>query len=400
MTAEVDCRVGAADRRTDIDLLRVVFCGAVILQHALLIFAAEPRYHVKSAASWAIASTLNEFLHFTVMPGFFLLAGWSAVVSLRHRRPGQFLGERVRRVFVPLVAGVVFLGPIIKYVELCNGRDMGLGGFRLAPPPEMGFLAFLPHYFGRLNLVTWSHLWFLAYLFLISVLFLPILAPLARRSASPAIPPAWVVWLPALAIAGLLAGLRGYWPFLPNLIADWANFAFFGLCFLIGAMMAAWPGFERRTRAQTAPLALLGLGGSAGLALWGEPSLLPFFVAAAAWGVSAAALGLASRHAPPPSPVMRYLAEATLPVYVLHHVPVLLIGMAVLRLDLPAGVLALLIWLMATASTLAIYHWLVRPFAPTRFLLGMAARPPAAGPLDAGPSRAKRSDPKIEAIAD
>jgi len=38
----------ASPRRTDLDGLRIVLCGTVILSHALLIFAFEPRYHLKS----------------------------------------------------------------------------------------------------------------------------------------------------------------------------------------------------------------------------------------------------------------------------------------------------------------------------------------------------------------
>ena len=47
------------NRRTDLDLLRIVLCASVIIQHAVLIFANEPRYHVKSDLSppWATAST-------------------------------------------------------------------------------------------------------------------------------------------------------------------------------------------------------------------------------------------------------------------------------------------------------------------------------------------------------
>lgn len=392
MTADADFRFGAANRRTDIDLLRIVICCAVILAHAVLIFADEPRYHLKSAAPSATASALYEFLHFTTMPCFFVLAGWSAVASLRRRRLGPFVRERAGRVFVPLVAGIVLLGPIIKYVELSGGRSLDLQGFRLVTKLDIGFLAFLPRYFGRLNMVTWSHLWFLAYLFLISMLLLPVLVRLARRLPTPAIPPAWVVYLPMLPIAAVLASLHGYWPFLPNLLTDLVDFVFFGLCFLIGAMMAAWPGFERRLNGQATPLALVGLVGFAGVALCGELSFAPLGVAATAWGVSGAALGFASRHAPRPGPVLRYLAEATLPVYVLHHVPLLLIGAAVVGLDLPVGVQMALIWLLAAAVTLAIYHWLARPLAPTRFLLGMAPLPPAVARFDATSNSAVASE--------
>ncbi len=366
-----------AGRRTDLDLLRIVVCAAVVLAHALLIYADEPRYHLKSPVISPVASVLYAFLRLTTLSGFFMLAGWSAVTSLRRRTPGQFMRERVVRLLVPLGAGIVLLGPIIKFVELRDGRDLGMFGFRLVPPLRVGFPEFLTRYFGRVNLMTWSHLWFLAYLFLFSLVLLPMLVRLARRAPATSVPAGWVVFLPILPIAGVLLALHGYWPFLPNLFADGPNLVFFGLCLLIGAGMAAWPGFEQRLQTQVPLLAAVGLIGFAGMAVFGETQLGRLCAALTAWGVAGAVLGFTARHAPPHGPAMAYLGEATLPVYILHHVPVLLIGVAVLRMSLPVGVAVLLIWLPATAVSLAVYHWLVRPFWPMRFLLGMAPLRPA-----------------------
>src|SRR4051794_41668831 len=92
-------------RRTDLDLLRILVCGAVILAHALLIFAAEPRYHVKSAEPWAVATILYEGMRISTLAIFFVLAGWSAVASLRRRAAGRYVRDRVARVLVPLFAG-------------------------------------------------------------------------------------------------------------------------------------------------------------------------------------------------------------------------------------------------------------------------------------------------------
>ena len=77
---------------------------------------------------------------------------------------------------------------------------------RLATPLRLDFLTFLPHYFRRLDLLTWSHLWFLAYLFVISLLLLPLLAWLAAREPSAAVPhPAWA-YAPALPSVLVLVG--------------------------------------------------------------------------------------------------------------------------------------------------------------------------------------------------
>jgi peptidoglycan/LPS O-acetylase OafA/YrhL len=361
--------------------LRILICGAIILAHALLIFAAEPHYHLKSDAPLLAASVSYEFLRIATLAVFFVLAGWSALTSLRQRSPGRFLKERATRLLPPLVVGIVLFGSVIKYIELRHGRDMGMHGFRLVEALHVGFLDFFPRNLTRLKTVSWSHLWFLAYLFLISLLLLPLLRLLARRGPVDAVPSAWTVYLPAPALAALLVALHGYWPFMPNLITDGGNFAYFALCFALGAGLAAWPGFELRLHAEAARLLVLTGIAFAGVVLCGESTIGRVFVGLTAWGAIGAGLGFAARFKPAASPTFAYLSEATLPVYILHHAPLLLLGAAVLPLAAPAWVKIALIVLGTSAISLLAYHWLVRPWPPIRWLMGMGPAQAAPPPL-------------------
>jgi hypothetical protein len=367
-------------RRTDLDGLRILICGSIILAHALLIFAAEPRYHLKSVEPSLTASVLYEFMRATTMAVFFVLAGWSAVTSLRRRSPGRFVQERVTRLLVPLATGIVLFGSVIKYIELRQGRELGFFGFRPTDVLHAGFFEFFPSNLLQIKMVTWSHLWFLAYLFLISVGLLPLLVRLARRMPSHVVPSALIVYLPALPMVAVLVLFKGYWPFLPNLITDWSNFSYFALCFAIGAGIAVWPGFEVRLRAEAPRLLALMLAGYAGVIYCGESAAGRVFVGLLAWGAIGAGLGYASRFMLTATPTFTYLSEATLPVYIVHHAPLLLIGVAVLPLAMPVGVKIVLICLGATAISLAAYHWLIRPWPPIRWLMGMTASPAAAMP--------------------
>jgi peptidoglycan/LPS O-acetylase OafA/YrhL len=382
-------------RRTDLDGLRILICGAIILAHALLIFSAEPRYHIKSDAPSLVASVLYEFMRATTLALFFVLAGWSALTSLRGRGPARFVWERVTRLLPPLVVGTLVLGSIIKYIELRHGRDIGFHGFRLGEALNVGFLDFFPRNLTRVKLLSWSHLWFLAYLFLISLLLLPLLLPLARRVPATFVPAAVTVYLPAFAMAALLVGYNGYWPFLPNLITDGGNFAYFALCFALGAAIAAWPGFEARLRAEAPRFLALMLLAFVGVVLCGESVAGRLYVGLTAWGAIGAGLGFAARIKPASTPIFAYLSEATLPVYIVHHVPLLLLGAAVLPLGLPAWVKIALIWVGATMISLAAYHWLVRPWRPVRRLMGMsvgrAAIPASPRPLQAASGKAQTS---------
>src|SRR6185369_4669912 len=116
-----------------------------------------------------------------------------------------------------------------------------------------------------------------------------------------------LVYLPALAFAALLAAFDGYWPFLPNLLTDWTNFVWFAFCFAIGA-----------------------------------------------------GLGLARRFDPPSTPLLAALSEAALPIYILHLVPVLVLGLVVLALGLPVWLAVAAIWIGATIVSLAAVRWLIR----------------------------------------
>jgi glucan biosynthesis protein C len=363
-----------AVRRTDLDALRMLVCGSIILAHALLIFAVEPRYHVKSAETSPIASVLYEFMRVTTWALFFVLAGWSSIIGLRGRGPRRFVQERMIRLLLPLAGGALLFGSIIKYIELSQGRDLGIRGLRLVEPLHTGFFNFFPRNLDRINQLSWSHLWFLAYLFLISIFLLPLLMPLTRRVPSTIVPTAPTVYLPALAMAGVLLAFDGYWPFLPNLATDWANFGYFGLCFLVGALIAAWPGFEIRLRAEAWRMLMLMLFSFIGIILCGESASGRVFVGLTAWGAIGAGFGFAARAKLEATPIFVYLSEATLAIYIVHHVPLLMLGVAVLPMAMPVWVKIVLVSLDTTMISLSVYHWLIRPWPPVRVLMGMTPR--------------------------
>lgn len=375
-------------RRTDIDVLRIVLCVGIILVHALAIFSFEPHYHLKSFEPSKGASVLFDFVRAPAITSWFVLAGWAAVISLRGRSPGRFAWERVTRLLVPLAFGVVIFGSIIKYIELYDGRDMGFHGLREAEwlqgimqiDRPVGYFDFFPRNLMRLPLMSWSHLWFLAYLFLISIMLLPLSVRLARRIPSSVVPSIAWVYLPVLPMALLLVVFNGYWPYFPNLVSDWTNFCYFALCFAIGAAIAAWPGFETKLRTEAPRMLILMLAGFVGIALYGESTIGRFFIALVAWGGVGAGLGFMSRLNPAPSRGAAYLSEATLPVYIIHHVPLLLIGWYVLPLALPVWLKVVTIWLTATVVSLAAYHWLIKPWAWARWLMGMTVSSPKALP--------------------
>src|SRR4029453_10518328 len=82
----------------------------------------------------------------------------------------------------------------------------------------------------------------------------------------------------------------------------------------------------------------------------------------------------ARRSPPAPTPTLPYPSESAFPVYVLHQAAIVLPGYWVVGLPLSIVTKYVLLLLLAVAITMSTYHWLVRPFAVPRFLLGMKAK--------------------------
>lgn len=111
---------------------------------------------------------LSSFILFVspwYMPLMFVIAGISARMAMKRRSSKAFAGERMRKLFLPLAVGLLTIAPIMSYIGDCYNN--GYTG------------SFFSHYFVYFTKITTlngydggftpAHLWFLLYLFLISM---------------------------------------------------------------------------------------------------------------------------------------------------------------------------------------------------------------------------------------
>ena len=386
-------------RRHDIDWLRIGATLLLFVFHAGMIFSPAPFYHIRNdelSFGWLVVCGFISLWH---MPLFFLLAGWSLCASMRARGGAGVLRERTLRLLVPLLFGCVLFMPVIKYFELSNGLDLNHRGLRVSPALQDGFrlvipegLAvaepfvesfpqFLPTFFS-LERFTWAHLWFVAYLFTFTCLYLPAFSYLLRRSREPGRVPALAVYAPILPLVLVQLLLRPHWPGIQNLYDDWANVAYYTTYLFAGFVLARYPAIEavaqrewRRALALGVAACLVLLAGV--LRLYESPLVLLAGSAVAGWSFVLAALGLARRFLAFGNATLRYLSEAAFPVYVLHQAAIVVPGYFLIRLPLGLAAKFLLVLAAAVLLTFAVYHFVVRELAAARFLFGMRpkARP-------------------------
>jgi hypothetical protein len=184
----------------------------------------------------------------------------------------------------------------------------------------------------------------------------------------------WLAYAPLGPLVLVETTLRPVWGAFPNFYADWASIAAYLTYFLAGAVLAR----EARVDALAAEcprLGLLGLAALGVLATADGVALGRVAGAVAGWGSVGFLVGAARRWWRRDGPVLRYLSEATLPLYVLHHTPSVLLASVVVGLPLGLGAKATVLLLSSVLVTFALYHACVRPWAAMRFWLGMRPLP-------------------------
>lgn len=261
-------------RRHDLDVLRVLAFGLLILYHVAMIYVAEWDFHIKSRHTSEALQWPMIFVNRWRMSLLFLLSGLAVGLALARiaQAPGRFAARRSWRLLLPLGFAMVTTVPVQAYCEaLANGViEPGFGAFmarylQFRPWPEGGFAG---AEFG----VTWNHLWYLVYLWVYS-LVLALLLPLLRTgpgrwlAASPLAPGRWrgavLVLLPSLWLLACLYWLAPRFPSTHALLDDWANHAQYLPVFLFGAAAARSQGFwdeVLRLRRRLLVVALLSVG--------------------------------------------------------------------------------------------------------------------------------------------
>jgi glucans biosynthesis protein C len=385
-------------RRYELDWLRVLVIIGLVPFHVAIIFISGPHEYVASAQTSVVMRVLVAFLALWGMPLLFVISGAGSWFALESRSGWQYLRERLSRLALPFLVGIlVIVPPQVYYGNLSN------------PAYHQSYLQF---YWGYLlqnlailkgsppnNLIyLWGHLWFIPLLLLFSFvalpLFLPLKTPRGRR------------WLTVFAttcnrIPGgiLLLGLPivgsevVVHEILPRLIAsdyldftNWGGFLLFLLSFLLGYLLYSNADIERALR-RDGPIALvLGLG----CFMYEETLILTHSLPAAntpadfaillmhgcsywLWIIVFLAIGVYFFQFK--NALLRYLDDASFPWYVLHLPILTIIGFYVTRTQFPLGVQFLAIALPTYGLMYLLFEFPIRRIPLLRTLFGLKRAP-------------------------
>ena len=324
-------------RQHHIDWVRVLAFFLLIFFHCAMPFVSF-NWEIKNHESSAGLSRLIWWMHQWRLPLLFFVSGTGIYYSLKNRPVAAFAGERFVRLFIPLVFAMLFTIPLQVYFEKLQ-RGLVTGSYAKFYP---GVWNFVPYPEGSLS---WSHMWFVVYLFVFCMLLLPVFAlfkiellrslkdKLAHRLSGPA-------GLVLLVLPLIFYYYTLYLPFPEqmSLLNDWFLFVFSLTLVVYGYLLGGSKRFWQTCSGGRFYLAGIALVCMAVLfyRYWWQLQLphqyngeLYLFGAVSAmhiWSLILALLGFAARHLNFSNGFLRYSNQAVYPFYILHQTIIVVSG--------------------------------------------------------------------------
>ncbi|CAN5330305.1 hypothetical protein BH23BAC2_BH23BAC2_00250 [soil metagenome] len=374
------------NRQTYLDWLRILAIFGVLIYHAARPFITDDPWHINNETTSNLLMEFNFWLSRFRMHLLFFISGAISIYIIRKKSTISFMGIRAKRLFIPVIVGMLFIVPPQIYFE------------RLSQGFEGNFLDFYPSVFQLIPYpegnTSWHHLWFIVYLGLYNIL----LAPFFSWSASPKgksfaeklqffaegqrifllIIPS-IIWFSFTVIQ---------FPQTNDLIHDPAYFIYWLMFLITGYLFMLQPKLmdslerNRKISLSIAFLLMIGINSlrwngfewSEFATDWQNNSWTPLFIAQHpinSWFWVFAIVGYGKKYLNTSHKIISYLNEAVYPFYILHQTIIIVIGYYVLQTSDSIGIKFLFITLTSLFVSLLIYHLFIKPFSFMRLLFGL-----------------------------
>lgn len=373
-------------RRHDLDWLRFIAILILLFFHTCMLF--NPwAWHIKNNETSQSFTYWMIWSHFCRMPLLLFISGAGTYMAMGKRSPRQFAGDRLKRLFVPLVFGMfVIVPPQIYYehiAEYKNYWDFYKTVFEFKPYPQGSF--------------SWHHLWFILYLFLFSLIALPLLVflrsaksidfkELIRKILSS---PAAILFVPAVIILITQILLRPYFPEETHDLKDLAYFVFYFMFFLMGILCysnsSLWESIgKNRIHLLVAsifmliPFYIFYFHFRQIIHLpWADRTVEIMFDVTAifvSWFTVITIIAFGQHYLNRSHPWLSKVNTGLYPFYILHQTAIIAIGYYVCQLDWSIGSKFWTVSILTLISCVVFYLIVVQPFNLMRFLFGVKPR--------------------------
>ena len=371
-------------RRYDLDWLRFIAIVILLFFHTGMLF--NPwEWHIKNNETSESFRYWMVWSHYWRMPLLLFISGAGTYMAMGKRTSGQFAGERFKRLFIPLVFGMFIVVPpqiYFEHIKEYNGYwDFYKTVFNFVPYPK-----------GSLS---WHHLWFILYLFLYSLIAIPLLkflrSPKSHSFKNNAMKllsrPVAILFIPAVFIVITQIILRPYFDEETHaLLDDWAYFTYYFLFFIFGMIgysnAAIWESIGRN-RKHLLVAALFILVPFYGLYFhfrefyqlpWSIDVIETAFDVVAifvSWFTVISVIAYGQHYLNRPHPWLSKINEGLYPFYILHQTVIIWIGYYICQLNWSIAAKFWAVSFLTLISCVGFYLLVIRPLNFIRFLFGM-----------------------------
>jgi glucan biosynthesis protein C len=367
-------------RRYDIDWLRTAAVFMLIPYHSSRIFDVWESFYVKNAQTSLAMTGIRAFLDPWGMPLLFVIAGEASWLALRRRSGAQYVHERVLRLVIPLLFGLAVIVPPQAYIAWLG----------------QGYTGSYWHFFRQYWVVrsedlsgftggfTLGHLWFVLFLFVFSMVALPLFLYLKGSSGSHAVgwlaglcqrPGTVFLYVIPLWLTEALPGpsVGGVTP-LAFILLFVAGFVLLADARYQAALDRSWRWALGLGTITLAAVVAVRFSGIQFVEYSWQSTLFDLLRYFTTWAWIIGLLGFGHRHLNRTHPVLPYLSMVAYPLYILHQTVIVLLGFYIVRWSVGIFPKFLIIAVTATGITLGLCE-LCRRWNATRSLMGM--KPPA-----------------------
>lgn len=363
-------------RRYDLDWLRVLVFGLLIFYHVGMFFVISDedwKWHIKNNITYEWIKYPMRLLNQWRLPILFVISGMGTYYALAKRTIIQFIFERLKKLFIPLVFGMlVVVPPQLYYEELAKGKIQG------------SFFDFYPSqlFKGQYSVMNldWHHLWFLPYLLLFSLVLVPIFSYLRKNTSN-------FLFKTTAKMCTSIFGL--YWLVLPLYILEAFvdpffedYFLFFNgiLLFFIGFLLISigdvfWETVEQNRKTYL-KIALIGFASFLLLTIPFKDGVVRHFIEAFITVTTSVSwilclFGFASKYLNQSSKILAYCNEAVYPLYILHQTITVILGYFIMNLEWAVFYKFIFLSLGTFLMSWFIYEFFIRRWNLMRLFFGL-----------------------------
>ncbi|MEL6868792.1 MAG: acyltransferase family protein [Pseudomonadota bacterium] len=384
----INATIPETDRRYDIDALRVIAFGLLILYHCGMFYVAEWDWHVKSAYTSEWLQEPMLFVNQWRMSLLFVISGLAmSFVVGRYNMRALALG-RLGRLGLPLIFGMAVIVAPQPYYEALDKGIIQPGFWRFWGQ-YLTFTDFPGEAWSGENTIvwTWNHLWYLPYVLLYTLVSLPLLYWLERsgravRARAQRLRGIWLILLPVLPLLIYGNVVFPHFPYINHaLLDDFYAHAMYGTLFLYGYLfgrdMALWQHLLA-LRFHVLAVAIIAYTALRTQQWWVPEDAgfmleqLSFFnVYVNRWSWILVILAFGYRYLNQPKPWVRYATSAIFAWYILHQTITVTIGYELSRLSLGPIVEPLLVLGATVFGCAMLYEFVIRRNRILRLFFGV-----------------------------